>query len=426
MAVINLLRNRTDPERVEAYTRWSIYGSFMMLPAVGLVIIAAVDGFTAGQFPWAAAYMVGLVIQAAAGIVLSAQAMRQSRDGVTVSRVWVLANVAACFLAAGTALGLSPGAGLAGRGGGVALAIGVCLMALATIVPVRYVLPLAALGGALVAVVAWISLPEVPDPEFRQLQPLPALISTGVVFVAITSSLRFSVWLLAVVWELDRTRAVHARLAVAEERLRFSRDLHDVVGRAFSAIAVKSELAGALADRGQEGAAVQMAEVRDLAQDTLKEVRGVVAGYRVADLRAEIEGARSVLRSAGTEVEITGAEQAGDLPRPVQEALAWVVREAVTNVVRHSAASRCDIVLRTDQPGAVRLSVSNDGVGQSPRGHGGSGLAGLRERLAPLGGDLETALLSDVYTLTALVPFTAPRAGQDESEATTTLERDSS
>ncbi|MDD9205445.1 histidine kinase, partial [Georgenia sp. 10Sc9-8] len=123
-----------------------------------------------------------------------------------------------------------------------------------------------------------------------------------------------------VVWEQERMRTVHARLAVAEERLRFSRDLHDVVGRTFSAIAVKSELAAELARRGQDGAVDQMLEVRGLAQDSLREVRGVVAGYRAVDLAAELDGARSVLRSAGVRTRVVGDGTA--LPDPVQQALA--------------------------------------------------------------------------------------------------------
>lgn len=424
MTVIALLRQRTDPERVEVYTRWSLYSSFVLVPLVGVTVVNAVDGFDGERLPWAAAYLVALLGQAILGILLSAQGLRLLREETPVSRAWIAANIAIGVLGAALALGLAPGPGLGGRGGGVALALGICVMALGTVLRVRYLVPLALLAAVLVAVVAWASLPEVPDPQMRQLQPLPAFISTALVYTAIGSSFRFSIWLVAVVWELDRRRTAHARLAVAEERLRFSRDLHDVVGRALSAVAVKSELAAALAERGQPGAVEQMGEVRDLAQETLKEVRGVVAGYRAADLGAEIDGARSVLRSAGTEVEIVGSDQGTNVPHRVQEALAWVVREAVTNVVRHAAAAHCTIALRADQPGAVRLSISNDGVGRTPRGRGGSGLAGLRERLAPLGGDLETVLDGEVYTLTAVVPFAQPGAGQDGHVSASTIEGD--
>jgi two-component system sensor histidine kinase DesK len=231
-----------------------------------------------------------------------------------------------------------------------------------------------------------------------------------------TGTVRLSVWVLEVVRELEATREVAARLAVAEERLRISRDMHDVVGRALSAVAVKSELAAALARRGDPRAADEMDEVRTLAHDSLREVRGVVAGYRSADLATELAGARSVLRAAGIAVRVVGDVPALDPSR--QEALAWVVREAVTNVVRHSHATRCRLDLDRDAAGGdVVLRVTNDGVartadavgaadapGDVPRPPGGTGLAGLRERLAAVGGSLDVAAHGHEFTVTARVP----------------------
>jgi two-component system, NarL family, sensor histidine kinase DesK len=236
-------------------------------------------------------------------------------------------------------------------------------------------------------------------------------------------SFRISGWMLGVVWEQERTRTVHARLAVAEERLRFSRDLHDVVGRTLSAIAVKSELAAELARRGQDGAVTQMLEVRELAQDSLREVRGVVSGLRTADLAAELTGARSVLRSAGIETRVIGED--ARLPEDVQQALAWVVREAVTNVVRHAHPRRCTIDLDVvvpdgadrDRSAQARLTVTNDGVRDGPGdappagdagpAARGSGLIGLRERLTEVGGQLATSVDGDRFTLCATVPLGA-------------------
>src|SRR5690606_9016579 len=138
----------------------------------------------------------------------------------------------------------------------------------------------------------------VPSGPGEATSPVATFVSVVLIVGGMAGSFRISAWMLGVVWEQERTRTVHARLAVAEERLRFSRDLHDVVGRTLSAIAVKSELAAELARRGQEGAVDQMLEVRELAQDSLKEARSVVAGYRTADLAAELEGDRLLLRSA--------------------------------------------------------------------------------------------------------------------------------
>lgn len=109
-------------------------------------------------------------------------------------------------------------------------------------------------------------------------------------FLAFTSV--FSVWLLDAVYRLDEARDTRARLAVAEERLRFGRDLHDVMGRNLAVIALKSELAVQLARRGRPDAVEQMIEVQRIAQESQREVRAVVRGYREADLGVELAGAQ--------------------------------------------------------------------------------------------------------------------------------------
>lgn len=198
----------------------------------------------------------------------------------------------------------------------------------------------------------------------------------------------FSGWLLGAVYELDRARELQAQLAVAEERLRFGRDLHDVMGRNLAVIALKSELAVQLARRERPEAVDQMIEVQRIARESQKEVRDVVRGYREADLAVELEGARGVLHAAGMDcrVEFTAGR---DLPAEAQSALGWVVREATTNVLRHGDARSCVIRLTAAPSGALTLVVENDGAPKVPAGPPGSGLAGLRERLAVLDGTLE-------------------------------------
>jgi two-component system sensor histidine kinase DesK len=197
---------------------------------------------------------------------------------------------------------------------------------------------------------------------------------------------------LRIMSELDRSRTAHARLSVAEERLRFARDLHDVLGRNLSLIAVQSELAAELARRGDQDAAGQMLQVRQVAHESLREMRAVVSGYRTADLGAELAGAQEVLRSAGMSCRVIG--DAAGLPADVQAALGWVVREGTTNIIRHSDATACTIELGIlDSPGAPRavtLRMDNDRVHTPAAGSAGSGLAGLGERLAGLGGSLIT------------------------------------
>ncbi|MEV3871494.1 histidine kinase [Streptomyces sp. NPDC049906] len=219
---------------------------------------------------------------------------------------------------------------------------------------------------------------------------LPAAITTVTVtlgsgFMALAAAL--SVWLLTVVIELDAARETRARLAVAEERLRFGRDLHDVLGRNLAVIALKSELAVQLAHRQRPEAVTQMVEVQRIAQESQREVREVVRGYREADLSVELSGAQGVLTAAGIDCRLTGS--AAGLPARVQAVLGWVVRETTTNVLRHGAAEHCTVALvRT--PTAVTLTVENDGMTDtSAAPTDGTGLAGLRERLADLDGTLD-------------------------------------
>lgn len=223
-------------------------------------------------------------------------------------------------------------------------------------------------------------------------------------------SYRCSAWALRVVEELEAARETQARLAVAEERLRFGRDLHDVLGRNLSVIALKSELAVQLAQRGSPSAMDQMTEVQRIARESQREMREVVRGYREADLPTELVGARGVLRAAGIDcrIERTGRKE---LPESLQSALGWVVREGTTNVLRHADARWCAIRLRTGVDGGpagpvTELTMENDGVPPSrTTTGGGSGLAGLRERLAALGGTLTDERRDDgTFRLTARVP----------------------
>jgi two-component system sensor histidine kinase DesK len=203
---------------------------------------------------------------------------------------------------------------------------------------------------------------------------------------------RVSAWTLRIMSEVDRSRTAHARLSVAEERLRFARDLHDVLGRNLSLIAVQSELAAQLARQGDQDAAGHMLEVHQVAHESLREMRAVVRGYRTADLGTELAGAQDVLRSAGMSCRVIG--DAAGLPPDVQAALGWVVREGTTNVIRHSNATACTIELHIlDSPVAARvvtLSMDNDRVHALNAESGGSGLLGLGERLATLGGSITT------------------------------------
>lgn len=170
-------------------------------------------------------------------------------------------------------------------------------------------------------------------------------------------------------------------MAVDAERARFSRDLHDIVGHSLTAIIVKAELAGRLAKRRPESVGPEVADIELLAREALEDVRRTVAGYREVTLAGEVASARAVLDAAGVESVLPQAVD--EVPGRLRELFGWVVREGVTNVVRHSRARRCWI---TVTPASVE--VLDDGRG--PRGGAGSGLGGLRERAAAVGATMES------------------------------------
>jgi two-component system sensor histidine kinase DesK len=214
--------------------------------------------------------------------------------------------------------------------------------------------------------------------------------------------------------ELRAAQGEVARLAAAdaviEERLRFARDLHDLLGHSLSVIALKAELAGRrLARDGErDQAQAEVHDIEQIARRALDEVREAVSGYRARSLATELERARAVLEAAGVAVTAHTAESA--LPRDVDDLLAWVMREAATNIVRHSQARHAEIALG-EAAGAVRLEVCNDGVvpaagaGTTGGEVTGSGLRGLRERVAEAGGQLTAAPeAGGRFRITAVVP----------------------
>ncbi len=178
--------------------------------------------------------------------------------------------------------------------------------------------------------------------------------------------------------ELDAARAEVARLAAENERSRIARDLHDLLGHSLTTITVKAGLARRLAEHGDnERAAAEISEVEELTRRTLGEVRTAVSGYRDVTLAGELASAREVLRASGITATVPGAVD--NVDADAAELFGWVVREAVTNVVRHSRATQCTITV-----GERWIEVVDDGRGGVAGA--GNGLTGLRERLADAGG----------------------------------------
>lgn len=190
---------------------------------------------------------------------------------------------------------------------------------------------------------------------------------------------------------VDRMHAARgelARLAVANERLRFARDLHDLLGYSLSAITLKSELVLRLVASNPERAREEVASVLTISRQSLADVRMVASGYRDMSLVQEASSAQSMLAAA--DIKVSADIRVGPLAPAVDTVLATVLREGVTNMLRHSGVRSCSIVA-TEQDGVVRLSLLNDGVGRGHRdssSDSGSGLGNLATRLESVGGTL--------------------------------------
>ncbi|GEC09137.1 two-component sensor histidine kinase [Streptomyces spinoverrucosus] len=208
---------------------------------------------------------------------------------------------------------------------------------------------------------------------------------------------------------LREARATVAHLAANEERLRLARDLHDLLGHSLSLITLKSELAGRMLPDHPDKAAQQVADIERVSRQALVDVREAVSGYRRPRLAAELAGARVALTAAGVTPDIPLEPDVADVPEESESALAWALREAVTNVVRHSGASRCTVTVARRQTldgPVLDLCVEDDGPGTGGgTGEGpGHGLTGLAERLHKAGGTLEAGPLKQGFRLVARVP----------------------
>jgi two-component system, NarL family, sensor histidine kinase DesK len=220
-----------------------------------------------------------------------------------------------------------------------------------------------------------------------------AVAATSVMWLLIGGLLRTNA-------ELRAARAELAEMAVAEERLRFARDLHDLLGHDLSLIALKAELAGKLLPDRVTQAETEVAQIRDLTRSALSQVREAVDGYRRPALSTELAGAKVALEAAGIDVRVDGPD--GPLDPDAESVLAWAVREGATNAIRHSGARHAAITVR----GGV-LEIADDGRGAPPAEPGGNGLTGLRERAQSVGGTVEAGAGADGgFRLTVRVPAT--------------------
>ena len=181
--------------------------------------------------------------------------------------------------------------------------------------------------------------------------------------------------------ELIRVRHENERLVVEQERNRFARDLHDILGHSLTVITVKTELAQRLLDIDLERARAELADLEMLSRESLADVRRAVQGYRDISLPGEIARARLALTAAGIEHLLPNSTD--DVPHELRELFAWTIREGVTNVIRHSGAETCTVGLS-----GARVSVVDDGRGPDGSVATGNGLSGLHERAAAVGARL--------------------------------------
>ncbi|MBB5136109.1 signal transduction histidine kinase [Thermocatellispora tengchongensis] len=252
----------------------------------------------------------------------------------------------------------------------------------------------------------------------------PVMLAYGVGFTMLTGLVVYGISSLStLVAELYAARDGLARMAVTRERLRVARDLHDLLGYSLSAITLKSELTYRLLPAQPHRAREEVTDILTVARQALADVRTVADGYRAMSLGVEVQSAQSILAAAG--IEVRAEVSTPGLPVGVETVLATVLREAITNVLRHSKAQ--NVMIRADVAGGVvRLRVANDGVDRDAPApiDGGNGLGNLSTRLQAVDGRLSAGIDSDGwFHVTAEAPLTTGRPEQAGSPAATPRSR---
>ena len=237
-----------------------------------------------------------------------------------------------------------------------------------------------AAAAPLLATAAWV-VGEGPLPGESAAQETLAVIYWTVGLATGAVALYSAARLVRVLDELEATRTELAELAIGRERLRISRDLHDLLGHSLSAISLKGDLARRLLPSNVHAARAEIEGLTEVARDALRGVHAVTRDKHALSLRTETDGAAALLGAAGIDARIE--VDLPDLARPAEDVLAWAVREGITNVLRHSQATTCSVTAAR-QDGMVRLEIVNDGA--RPSAGGGNGLAGLAARAGALSG----------------------------------------
>jgi two-component system, NarL family, sensor histidine kinase DesK len=382
------------------YTWWSLTGTTVFV----LVVLLGRRVLLAALSPWAAvACVAALAVTTVASVVLLSRRLAGAppEDGRTDGPPpgWVLAGGAGAAVLGGLLL-------LLGDDGAWPVAPATMVAVVATFLPLRrrgVLLAAAAVAAAVVGGIAALASGSRGTGGWLEAVLLPP------VLLAITAATMLGLlWGWEVAARLERARQLSAELAVADERLRFAADLHDIQGHHLQVIALKSELAARLATTDPARAAEQMQQVQRLSTEALRDTRAVVQGYRRTSLEDEIANATRVLAAAGIDarLRVDPAADTGRLSEASRHLLGLVMREATTNVLRHSQARRAEVDYRV-QAGVARLRVCNDGAVAGPGASGGTGLDMLAERLAAVGGTLTREHQGDRFVLAASLPLDA-------------------
>ncbi|MEV6231128.1 histidine kinase [Saccharopolyspora shandongensis] len=377
-----------DPRRIvrlRRYTWWSlvpVMPMYALFPVFNLVV-GARDGFYGT--PEIVVLALVLVVIAVDGTILSIGLMRGLGKGV--SRPVPHGVIFALALAA-MAYALSQ------DGGGMTWSVLVSGLAAMQIAAGPYRIRWRLVIGSvlLISTVAGLAaLPRLPHPMLAVITGFTVAFTVA----ALIALVLVAAWFWDIVLELDRARAVSAELAVAKERLRFAADLHDIQGHHLQAIALKAELAERLVGVDDDRVRTQAAEVAELARTALKDTREVVQGYRRSNLITELDNAREILEAAGVRTTVRG--DAAMVPPPLQPLFGALVREGTTNILRHSRAENCELVIAVDGP-HTQVVLCNDRP-NPPNGDAGSGIDGLRQRFGTLGGRVDANRVADRFEL---------------------------
>jgi two-component system sensor histidine kinase DesK len=247
-------------------------------------------------------------------------------------------------------------------------------------------------------------------------QRLPYTLSYGASAAAIGLLVYGLTWLAGLAIRMESLSGELARMAVVQERLRIAQDVHDLLGLGLSAIALKADLAGRLIGRDDRRAAAELEEMSRVCAQARAEVRLVTGDGQRLSLAAEVTAATQILVSAG--IEVRARMSAGPLPAVADDVLAPVLREAVTNILRHSTAKTCTIEAMSGD-GTLRLRVSNDGVPErtatgslggraAADDRSGSGLANVTARVHAAGGQLTSCGAGGRFDLVAAIRLGVP------------------